>query len=781
MARYKNFILTNQGIGLLAELMNGNGELEFRYLAVGSGTYSVEDTTLDKIREMEKLKEERQRVAFSYIGRAEDGFVLLKANVTNEGLTEGYQMTEAGIYAGKKGQEGDYLYCVSMVGNPDYMPSYQSKLVYNVIYKMAINIGDAANATIVYKTDIYALAEDLRQEEDRAQEAENQLQERIEEETSRAELAEDELQAQIQEEKVRAELAEGTLQEGIDTESVRAGEEEAKLRQSKLDKDGDASETVVGFAEASELSPLSSGSKLSVLMGMIARGVSSLISHIAHKGNPHDVTKSQVGLGKADNTSDTDKPVSTAQRAAIDASYQQATGYTNQKIADLIGGAPTTLDTLGEIADAMAENADVVAALNVAIGKKANEAEFNSHVKNTTAHITASERNYWNGKAEGNHTHNYSVPGHTHDDRYYTESEMNTKLSEKADSGHTHNYAAASHSHDDRYYTESEMNTKLSEKADSGHTHNYAAASHSHDDRYYTESEMNTKLAGKADSGHTHSYLPLSGGKLTGNLNIGDKVWLDANNEGGNVKIAAPDGTQWEIDAYDGSLRIFTYANGVKIGVTIDKNGRVYLPNRLTSPGFFDGFSVIPYGDGIGWTDWYYKAGTNLINMLSIFVNQKSSFVRSNNGDLFLEAKKGSNGVGCMWSDTTEHCPIYAASFTVNSSRRYKTNIAPIPDDRARKMLDVEIVTYDYIEGIVSEESRYNRVGVEAEKVGRVLPDVVTYKEVDGEVVPDGVDYSRFVPYLIRLAQTQQAEIDRMKSKIHELTEVVEKLKGKEG
>ena len=715
MARYKNFILTNQGIGLLAELMNGNGELEFRYLAVGSGTYSVEDTTLDKIREMEKLKEERQRVAFSYIGRAEDGFVLLKANVTNEGLTEGYQMTEAGIYAGKKGQEGDYLYCVSMVGNPDYMPSYQSKLVYNVIYKMAINIGDAANATIVYKTDIYALAEDLRQEEDRAQEAENQLQERIEEETSRAELAEDELQAQIQEEKVRAELAEGTLQEGIDTESVRAGEEEAKLRQSKLDKDGDASETVVGFAEASELSPLSSGSKLSVLMGMIARGVSSLISHIAHKGNPHDVTKSQVGLGKADNTSDTDKPVSTAQRAAIDASYQQATGYTNQKIADLIGGAPTTLDTLGEIADAMAENADVVAALNVAIGKKANEAEFNSHVKNTTAHITASERNYWNGKAEGNHTHNYSVPGHTHDDRYYT------------------------------------------------------------------ESEMNTKLAGKADSGHTHSYLPLSGGKLTGNLNIGDKVWLDANNEGGNVKIAAPDGTQWEIDAYDGSLRIFTYANGVKIGVTIDKNGRVYLPNRLTSPGFFDGFSVIPYGDGIGWTDWYYKAGTNLINMLSIFVNQKSSFVRSNNGDLFLEAKKGSNGVGCMWSDTTEHCPIYAASFTVNSSRRYKTNIAPIPDDRARKMLDVEIVTYDYIEGIVSEESRYNRVGVEAEKVGRVLPDVVTYKEVDGEVVPDGVDYSRFVPYLIRLAQTQQAEIDRMKSKIHELTEVVEKLKGKEG
>ena len=416
--------------------------------------------------------------------------------------------------------------------------------------------------------------------------------------------------------------------------------------------------------------------------------------HIYDMENPHETTPKQLHLEKIDNTSDTDKPVSTAQRAAIDASYQQATGYTNQKIADLIGGAPTTLDTLGEIADAMAKNADVVAALNVAIGKKANEAEFDSHAKNTTAHITASERNYWNGKAEGNHTHNYSVSGHTHDDRYYTESEMNTKLSGKADSGHTHNYAAASHSHDDRYFTESEMNTKLAGKANSGHTH---------DDRYYTESEMNTKLAGKADSGHTHNYaaashthdyLPLTGGTLTGSLSLNWK------NTGNNLD---------------------------------------------------------------------FRCENNI------------AFIRALMSDLYIQCKPGSAGIGFQFVGTTTFAPIYAASFTVNSSRRYKTNIAPISDDRAKELLDVEIVTYDYIEGIVSEKSRYNRAGVEAEQVERVLPEVVTYKEIDGEQVPDGVDYSRFVPYLIRLAQTQQAEIDRMKSKIHDLTEAVEKLKWKEG
>lgn len=39
--------------------------------------------------------------------------------------------------------------------------------------------------------------------------------------------------------------------------------------------------------------------------------------HIANKSNPHGVTKTQVGLGNADNTSDANKPVSTAQASAI--------------------------------------------------------------------------------------------------------------------------------------------------------------------------------------------------------------------------------------------------------------------------------------------------------------------------------------------------------------------------------------------------------------------------------------------------------------------------------
>lgn len=107
-------------------------------------------------------------------------------------------------------------------------------------------------------------------------------------------------------------------------------------------------------------------------------------------------TKAEVGLGNVDNTSDANKPVSTAQQTAIDTAYANSNKYTDQKIADLIDGAPETMDTLKEVADAIDEHKSVEEALNAAIGKKANQTELDTHTGNTTIHITASERTNWN-------------------------------------------------------------------------------------------------------------------------------------------------------------------------------------------------------------------------------------------------------------------------------------------------------------------------------------------------------------------------------------------------
>lgn len=83
----------------------------------------------------------------------------------------------------------------------------------------------------------------------------------------------------------------------------------------------------------------------------------------------------------------------------------------------------------------------------------------------------------------------YIPSAHTHDDRYYTESEINTKLAGKSDTSHTH---------DDRYYTESEIDSKVNTINSSIGTK--ADKTHTHDDRYYTENEIDSKLAGKQGS-----------------------------------------------------------------------------------------------------------------------------------------------------------------------------------------------------------------------------------------------------------------------------------------
>jgi hypothetical protein len=52
----------------------------------------------------------------------------------------------------------------------------------------------------------------------------------------------------------------------------------------------------------------------------------SLDTHTANTSNPHSVTKSQVGLGNADNTSDVNKPVSTAQATADALKFDKLNG-----------------------------------------------------------------------------------------------------------------------------------------------------------------------------------------------------------------------------------------------------------------------------------------------------------------------------------------------------------------------------------------------------------------------------------------------------------------------
>lgn len=77
--------------------------------------------------------------------------------------------------------------------------------------------------------------------------------------------------------------------------------------------------------------------------------------------------------------------------------YEQSTGYTDKRIADLIGAPPETLDTIEKLADALKENEDVVNAINAAIVKKANQSVLETHMNNEYIHVDADKQEKWNG------------------------------------------------------------------------------------------------------------------------------------------------------------------------------------------------------------------------------------------------------------------------------------------------------------------------------------------------------------------------------------------------
>lgn len=120
------------------------------------------------------------------------------------------------------------------------------------------------------------------------------------------------------------------------------------------------------------------------------------------------------------------------------------------------------LDAIGSVEQATSSKAGIMK-LFTALGQNTDGAPTNKAVQDAVSAINTSLA----GK---------SNTGHTHDDRYYTESEVDSKLNGKANSSHTH---------DDRYYTESEIDTKLDGKSNTGHTHDGRYAKGNTNERSY--------------------------------------------------------------------------------------------------------------------------------------------------------------------------------------------------------------------------------------------------------------------------------------------------------
>lgn len=223
-----------------------------------------------------------------------------------------------------------------------------------------------------------------------------------------------------------------------------------------------------------------------------------------------------------------------------------------------------------------------------------------------------------------------SNTGHTHDDRYYTETEINTKLNGKSNTGHKHvkaditdfptsmpasDVSAWAKAATKPSYSKAEVGLgNVDNTADSAKSVKYATSAGSAgsvawsnvsgrpssmpaSDVYswakqpnkpsYTASEV-----GAAPASHSHSYLPLAGGTVTGKINRGaGGTWISARNNvvafgtTANSTLYNPVVGQktskgaWTVGNLAGDERlVFSYDTDTNFNASKNSSNQTYLP-----------------------------------------------------------------------------------------------------------------------------------------------------------------------------------------------------------
>ena len=236
--------------------------------------------------------------------------------------------------------------------------------------------------------------------------------------------------------------------------------------------------------------------------GTPATTLTAARAHMDSKSNPHGVTKTQVGLGNVDNTSDANKPVSTAQAAAIKVVqddvnvHKSDTSNPHAVTKAQVGlGSVPNVPTNDQTPTYTAASAPAALAsgekLSVAFGKlAASVSALIAHLADGVKHITAAERTKWNGAVDAQHSHINKALLDT-----YTQTEANLAAA-----------VTAKHSHSNKNVLDG-ITAALIANWNAAYTH-------------VTDAVKHITSAERTLWNTVSSKLPLTGGTLTGFLTL---------------------------------------------------------------------------------------------------------------------------------------------------------------------------------------------------------------------------------------------------------------------
>lgn len=276
---WNNYCVTNAGVEVLKKAIGGK---KVTITAAKSGTDTVPESEL---KEQSVLSGTVRNATIANATNQPEGY-RVTLRVTNTGVKSSYIFKQLGLFATAE-DESEVLFAILQSENGETVPDESELYTYDV--SLIIAISDTSNITVNVDKTSYVTEEEL---------------------------------------------------DGHKTDKTNPhGVTKAQVGLGNVPNVSTNDQTPTYTVPASNAG-LVSGEKIETAFGKIARAVASLIAHIANKSNPHSITKAQVGLGNADNTSDVNKPISSATQTALNGKSDKAHKHKTADISDMPSALP---------------------------------------------------------------------------------------------------------------------------------------------------------------------------------------------------------------------------------------------------------------------------------------------------------------------------------------------------------------------------------------------------------------------------------------------------------
>lgn len=379
-------------------------------------------------------------------------------------------------------------------------------------------------------------------------------------------------------------------------------------------------------------------------------------------------------------------------------------------------------------------------------------------------------------KSSWNYDDVYSKLGHTHDDRYYTESEINTKLGAYLPlAGGTMNAnARISFNDDGALYIGREDNSEyvyFQDMASQDGTDYWLISQEG--SAYFrgtvTATTFSGTLSGNATTATTASKL--------GSSNVGSGIqhfYLNAGTAtastatvGGTAKpMYLKSGVMTAISVTVGSATKPVYLNGGTI-TACSSSLTDYLP--LTGGQLTGDLYVQKTSDAASiWARYYNKTAIRMVASSSATYIQCANYAWNSNVPMYISGPSGNNGstLYLKFSDVNASGSIYATHFYENSDIRYKKILKNLSIN-SNTIANLPLFDFEWI------ENNAIGTGTSAQAVQQILPNIVS--GTDKLTLDYGVLGTIAGITACKELVTQKSELQQLKEKVKQLEDKLRK------